>query len=347
MGPATVRQCVVLVGGGRLAAPLAWQLRELSRFGVEDVVLLGAPQAAALIAPVQQRLPKPLRIAVAPGDARGLLAERFLLCGGDGLFTGNLARLLAAAARDPPEVIGRIVRAPGGDASIIRLDRRVLDLLGPNRALGTDTAAVLAARNALRETALAEAFSAAHALAAGPPRSARRLARPALFLDRDGVINLDHGWVGTRERFAWMPGIIEAIRDASDAGWHVFVVTNQSGVARGHYTEADVVALEDWMEEELRRAGGTIDDWRYCPFHPEAAVPRYRQASDWRKPGPGMLLDLIRRWELDPARCALVGDQPTDLAAAAAAGMTARLFRGHDIAGCIAAARADIMPPSE
>jgi D,D-heptose 1,7-bisphosphate phosphatase len=154
----------------------------------------------------------------------------------------------------------------------------------------------------------------------------RMLHRRALFLDRDGVINVDHGWVGTRDRFEWTPGVFEAIRAASDAGWHVFVVTNQSGVARGHYDEAAVATLHAWMTDEVRRAGGTIDDIRYCPFHEEASVPAYRHASDWRKPAPGMLLDLIRAWELDPARCVLVGDQESDMAAAKAAGIAAYRF---------------------
>ena len=81
--------------------------------------------------------------------------------------------------------------------------------------------------------------------------AARCCAGAALFLDRDGVINVDHGWVGTRERFEWMPGAREAIRAATEAGWHVFVVTNQSGVARGHYDEAAVGALHAWMADEI------------------------------------------------------------------------------------------------
>ncbi|MDE2582416.1 MAG: HAD-IIIA family hydrolase [Rhodospirillales bacterium] len=163
-----------------------------------------------------------------------------------------------------------------------------------------------------------------------------RLRRPALFLDRDGVLNRDHGHVGTRERWEWMAGARDAVRAATARGWHVFVVTNQSGVARGYYDEAAVRDLLGWMADEARLAGGTIDDARYCPFHPEAPLPAYRQASDWRKPGPGMLLDLIRAWQLDPARCLLVGDQPSDLAAAAAAGMRGHLFPGGDLAVFVA-----------
>jgi D-glycero-D-manno-heptose 1,7-bisphosphate phosphatase len=146
------------------------------------------------------------------------------------------------------------------------------------------------------------------------------------------VVNVDHGYVGTRDRFEWTPGAREAIRVATDAGCHVFVVTNQSGVARGHYDEAAVIALHGWMADEARRAGGTIDDVRYCPFHEDGVVPAYRRASDWRKPAPGMLLDLMRAWELDPTRCVLVGDQESDMAAARAAGIAGELFTGGNLA---------------
>ncbi|MFW8695783.1 HAD-IIIA family hydrolase, partial [Mesorhizobium japonicum] len=85
-----------------------------------------------------------------------------------------------------------------------------------------------------------------------------RQRRPALFLDRDGVINHDDGYVGTRDRFRWTPGARDAIRYANEAGYFVFVVTKQAGIARGYYTTEDVVALFDWMKTELRQAGGHI-----------------------------------------------------------------------------------------
>ena len=157
------------------------------------------------------------------------------------------------------------------------------------------------------------------------------LHRRALFLDRDGVLNVDHGHVGSRDRFEWMPGALDTIRHATQSGWHVFVVTNQSGVARGYYDEPAVRDLLDWMADEARRAGGTIDDTRYCPFHEAATVEAYRRAHPWRKPEPGMLLDLIRAWELDPARCVMIGDQPTDMAAAAAAGIPGHMFPGGNL----------------
>ena len=111
------------------------------------------------------------------------------------------------------------------------------------------------------------------------------------------------------------------------------MVTNQSGVARGLFTEDAVRELLGWMEDAARAAGGTIDDVRFCPFHPQAALEAYRQEHPWRKPQPGMLLDLIRAWELDPALAVMVGDQVRDMEAAAAAGVAGHLFPGGNLLG--------------
>ena len=295
--------------------------------------------------------------------ARERLDERFLLCNGDSLFDCNLAA--PAVGRRSRTTVGRMLLRRMDDASrygvvaldgdrvsafsdrpasghggminagIYRFDRRLLDDLSPACSLETDILPRLAARGVLRGTVGEGYFrdiGTPEDYASAQQEIPRMLRRRALFLDRDGVINVDHGYVGSRDRFEWMPGAREAIRAATDAGWHVFVITNQSGVARGHYDEAAVTALHGWMIDEVRRAGGTIDDIRYCPFHPDAVVPAYRRVSDWRKPAPGMLLDLMRAWELDPARCVLVGDQDTDMAAAAAAGISGRRFEGGNLA---------------
>ncbi|MBS1061549.1 HAD family hydrolase [Gluconobacter wancherniae] len=153
--------------------------------------------------------------------------------------------------------------------------------------------------------------------------SFKQLERPAVFLDRDGVINEDHGWVGTRERFHWTPNLFGALRRLTDFGYHVFIVTNQSGIARGFYTETDLHDLMTWVVDEIRKHGGTIDDWRFCPFHPNASIEQYRKTSNWRKPAPGMILDLASKWKPDLSRSVLYGDQETDLQAAINSGIPA------------------------
>ena len=220
------------------------------------------------------------------------------------------------------------------NAGVYAVDRRILARLSPVCSLEREILPTVAVEGALRGTVADGWFidiGVPEDLARARTELPARLARPALFLDRDGVLNIERGHVGTRDRFQWMTGAREAVRHASNAGWHVFVVTNQSGVGRGLYDEQAVRTLLGWTADEIRLAGGTIDDARYCPFHPEAKLPEYRRVSDWRKPGAGMLLDLMRAWSLDPTRCVMVGDKSTDMGAAAGAAMEGHLFPGGDL----------------
>jgi D-glycero-D-manno-heptose 1,7-bisphosphate phosphatase len=151
-----------------------------------------------------------------------------------------------------------------------------------------------------------------------------------LLLDRDGVINIDHGYIGKHEQFEFMSGLFPFLRDVQDLGWRLAILTNQSGVARGRYTIADYEKLTAWMLKELAKEGITIDLVLACFEHPEGTVKEFARESFWRKPNPGMVLEAINRLHLDPARSAFLGDQPRDLEAAAAGGIGKRLLLSKD-----------------
>lgn len=152
--------------------------------------------------------------------------------------------------------------------------------------------------------------------------------QPALFLDRDGVINVDHGYVSRREDFSFVPGIFALARHACDRGYRVAVITNQSGIARGYFSDADFHRLSAWMAARFADHGVALAGVFHCPYLAGAPVAGYDRDSFWRKPNPGMILESQRRLGLDLARSVFVGDQPTDMAAARAAGVGARVLIG-------------------
>jgi D-glycero-D-manno-heptose 1,7-bisphosphate phosphatase len=155
--------------------------------------------------------------------------------------------------------------------------------------------------------------------------------RPAAFLDRDGVINVDHGFVGLVNDFSLIDGAADAIALLNRRGYFVFVVTNQSGIGRGYFTESDFEVVTAHMYSVLADHGAQINDIRYCPFHPDAKIERYRERHPWRKPAPGMILDILEHWEVDVSSSFLIGNSDRDLEAAKGAGIDGHLFQGGNL----------------
>jgi len=141
----------------------------------------------------------------------------------------------------------------------------------------------------------------------------------ALFLDRDGVINVDIGYLHRAEDCVFVPGIFELVRQARKADYDVFVVTNQAGIARGYYSEKTFAAFTSWMLEQFAAQGAPITQVYYCPHHPMAGIGEYGIACECRKPAPGMLLRAAAEHHVDLGTSVMVGDSLTDMQAAKAA----------------------------
>ena len=304
--------------------------------------------------------PQPLGTAGALVHAAGRLQQRFLLLNGDSFFDFNILDLAAQADESLVHMalradvvgdrFGRVVLdggqvrafiAPGQgatgpvNAGIYVVDRSILSRAGQLPAsLEQDVFPALAAAGAMTGTSYHGYFidiGIPEDFARADVELTERLRRPAVFFDRDGVLNHDSGYTFEAGKLQWIEGAREAVKAVNDAGWFAFVVTNQSGVARGFYEESHVHALHRWMADEMAAIGAHIDAFEYCPDHPDGTVERYRRVSDRRKPGPGMITDLLRRFPVRADKSILIGDKPSDLEAARAAGLQGRLFSGGNL----------------
>tara|TARA_B100000902_G_C26714091_1_gene623342 strand:- start:11 stop:511 length:501 start_codon:yes stop_codon:yes gene_type:complete len=147
--------------------------------------------------------------------------------------------------------------------------------------------------------------------------------RPAAFLDRDGVINKEKGYLYRIDDFEWIEGAKESIKYLNDNGYYVFVVTNQSGIAKGYYSEEDVIYLHNYINNELKSINAHIDEFFYSPFHPDNTKD-YLNLSHLRKPDTGMLKLAATKWSIDKSNSFLIGDKLTDIECA-----EKFLIRGH------------------
>lgn len=151
--------------------------------------------------------------------------------------------------------------------------------------------------------------------------------KKAVFFDRDGVLNVDKNYLYKIEEFEWQPEAMQAIKFLKEQGYFIAVVTNQSGVARGYYTEQDVHKLHEYMQSELAEIGTRIDVFYHCPHLPDANVAEYALECDCRKPAPGMIIKACAEYGINPEQSLLIGDKQRDIEAGEAAGVRSYLYR--------------------
>ena len=155
--------------------------------------------------------------------------------------------------------------------------------------------------------------------------------KPAAFLDRDGVINVDKAYVYKKEDFEWIQDSKEAIKYLNDKDYHVIVITNQSGIARKYYTEEDMLNLHIYINNELKNIDAHIDEFFYSPYHPDIKNVRFQHLEHLRKPNPGMLEAASKKWKIDKINSFMIGDKGTDIECAKRFGVPGYLFKGGSL----------------
>lgn len=311
--------------------------------------------------------PEPMGTGGAFAFARDRLASTFVAANGDTLFDSNL-RALDSDLQSQPDLMGVIALrqvANAGRYGSVELDpqRRIVRFREKSTESDGVSGLISAGIYALRREAidrlttfpasietdlfpqlavegrLAGRESSGYFLDIGLPETlaiARqdlpRRRRPAIFLDRDGVLNIDKNYVHRHDQWEWVDGAIDTIRYFNDRNYAVVVVTNQAGVGHGFYRESAIWTLHETIQSELHAAGAFVDAFYYCPFHEKAVVSSYQVANHPdRKPNAGMLLKAARQLNIDLAGSLLIGDRQTDVDAAQAAGVKGYIFPGGNL----------------
>ena len=312
---------------------------------------------------------EPLGTGGALTIARDVLEERFLLMNGDALFDINLRELelearhngcIATLALRHVEDASRYGRVEEADGRIVKLVEKDPDFRGGSKINGgiyvltrgifdrigalpcsieQDVFPVLAAEGQMGcrtfdgyfiDIGIPESLEAGRRELPGVAR------RPAAFLDRDGVLNVDSGYTHKPEQLEFIPGAAEAVRHLNDAGFYVFVVTNQAGIARGYYGLDDAHRFHRAMQDALNAQGAHIDAFYMAPYHPEGTVPEFAIDHIDRKPNPGMILRALDEWPVVKDRSFLIGDKESDIQAAEAAGLPGHRFTSGNLAERVA-----------
>lgn len=340
---------------------LSYLLEHLSRQGIERFVISAGYRADVIkrYAEMMEEAnfeidvvsePEPLGTGGALRHCLGALDEAFLVCNGDTIVDLNVAQLHKAAAGgcaiavraiDEVAAYGSVDVVAGRVAKFSEKDRHGAGLIsagsyvltrdavaelepGPS-SIEQDVLPQLAERGELAALTLNDRYF----IDIGTPGTLQQARdtlpewerKPIAFLDRDGVLNHDHGHVHTAEAFEWVEGAKDAVGDLNAAGYHVVLVTNQAGIAKGMYGESEFAELTRWMRDELWAVGAHLDGVFHCPFHEDGQVAAYTRPSYDRKPDPGMLFAAFRQFPSDVDSSFFVGDSHTDELAAEAAGV--------------------------
>jgi D,D-heptose 1,7-bisphosphate phosphatase len=311
--------------------------------------------------------PEPAGTGGALAFAHDVLDPWFVMANGDSLFDVNLRQL----ARDPnPDFMARLALRRVDDASrfgtvvldrdtitgffekstvssgpalinggIYLMSKAILDQISGPCSIETEIFPGLVSAGLLRGVEMAGYF-----LDIGLPDTydqacreiPSRRRRPAVFFDRDGVLNHDEGYTHKIEDLVWMPGAKAAVRAVNEAGWLAIVVTNQAGIARGKYTEADMHRFHEAMQLSLSEEGAYIDTFYHCPYHQDGIVAEFTHPDHTdRKPNPGMINRALAEWPINAEKSFLIGDREHDVIAAQRAKIDGVLYQGGDLLGYI------------